>query len=240
MLKIELSEINGETVYEIEYSHNSTIMDIKKYLADKMKSNKSIGIEDTISNDECAIDNINIIFNGKVISESVPLNTLGEDDIIHFKFHVKHKEEISDEIQMNPINIKNEVEVVVKETNKRIVVDKQKIIEKDGEFYLVTRRAPRLNLKKAILEAVNRIKPEILIKLAVIGVLLLTRNYEFAILLIIVLIMRMTSVIPFKFNMITNGIVEHVIKTFICFFLSMFFIHCDKILIFEEDNLKVC
>lgn len=95
MLKITVSSPRGDLRFETEVTANETIEDIKNYIVERMAEN-----EDAIKiyrlNDTVEIkDRLVILYNGKKISDRIPVSILNTTGCVSLQFDVKRRYEES-------------------------------------------------------------------------------------------------------------------------------------------------
>lgn len=134
MSKVFLTSVNGSHTVEREYETTETVNDLKVFIIDYFKNMKI-----TTS------DSIRIIYNGKIVSENVPLRSLSDGDIF-MKFIIKETLQLTREsekimlqthcnINQNEIvNYTNKTEINnVRDNNNNDLIDEKRRNVSDNE-----------------------------------------------------------------------------------------------------------
>ncbi|TBU01181.1 hypothetical protein CWI39_1461p0010 [Hamiltosporidium magnivora] len=280
MAKLVLNDVSGNTFFEKEYTHEETVLDVKKYVIKKIKEKESnemhgafckYDINETLiaenmnerkeketevieENNKHNVEDIStqwiqIIFNGKIVSETVPLVSLGENGDLFLKFDVKKNctsifsescfnvkkriirpHEMEEEVSVEMNQIDRKVFVKILDNGRKIKVDPSKLVTNKGILYYVTEKKKKTDFLATIRSAILGIRTDLLVKILVIVGLMFTRNREFAFLLMIILLLRAMSTLPLKIKTKYNGSFELLYKSVLSFVFSMIFITFDDIL----------
>jgi hypothetical protein len=223
MVAITLESRNRESVFITELNMDSTVVHIKKYLADQYR-HKYPNIEEGM---------FRVSFNGKIISDGVPLASLGSSSM-RFTFDVlaeeasaagenNREDKFSREIPMNEISTK--VRVVITETNKTVEVNPEDLISNKGKLYIVKSRRKAMNLKQ-VAEQLREFKlsKEDLTRLFIFMFLFWTKNNTVLLILASIFILEILSKKLSSIYQNTLKNVDHVNRSFYMFFISMFLI----------------
>jgi hypothetical protein len=222
MVAITLESRNGESVFITEFNIDSTVMHIKKYLADQYR---------------CKYPNIDermfrIAFNGKTINDGIALAVLS-DSSIHFTFDILMRDASSAGIafdrEIPTGEVATKVRVVVAETGKTVEVDPEELISNNGRLYIVKSRRKIMNLRQMADQLKDlKLSKEDLTKLLIFMFLFWTRNNIVLLILAGIFILELLSRKLSSVYQNTLKNIDHINRSFYMFFISMFLIDHSK------------
>lgn len=208
MPKIILKSTKDDFTIEREYKSSDSIADMKKIISTHFNNS----------------ENITILYNGKVITDNVIVQSLSDEDLI-LDFIVDKP--VTDDVEMNSID-----KVCIEVHGKKKYVDRSKILKKDGKYYLIIKKEKKRNYAEE-LRNVFLLRADMVVKIAMILALYLTENRELATLLTGMLILRAFNNLRFKIKMKAEGFMFYM-KCLIAYFLTMFMLNSDQILDFKS------
>lgn len=222
MATITLRSRNGDSVYTSEFNPESTIFHIKKYLKSQIEDEYPGIVE----------ERIRIIFKGKAVSDTIPLDKLGKEAVqLMFDVLVNRECDRATElsgshfrdIETNDISVK--VAVSIKETGKKIMVNPEDLVTFNGRVYLISSRKQILTLRVVvdILRSI-KISREDLVRLAVFMLLLCTRNGGVVIILASVFVLEILSKKLASTHHDVLKDADHLCRSLCMFFISLFII----------------
>lgn len=204
MPKIVLKNKSRNIEYETKSSE--TIHDVKNV------------IKETLGND---VADIKIVYNGKIVSDSVPLCHFRDGDVLDYIIK-------DDDIEMKSI----ENRVCVKVRNEKRYVDPSLIISQNGKLFMIVKREKKKSLQEVIKSYIKELRFDVIIKLAMLIAFIMSDNKELAYLFGGIMLMKGVNKMKLKLRMNGTGLV-FVMKVVMSFFVSLFMLNSDEILDFK-------
>lgn len=218
MSKIFLKSATNDLTIERELKKSETIIDIRRYLSQHLNID---------------MVNIKIVFNGKIVIDTIPLDHLKKNGNLTLDFIVKNQKINTEDIEMKVIGTRISVKLIYN-GSKRLVDPKNVIVYKD-RLLLIKKRERRVNHLEELQEMVKKIKKEVIIKIVIIIAMFMTNNHEFGIIFIVMLILRFINNLKIRVKMNNISGFGLVYKSILAFFISMFMLNSDQILDFKSD-----